>query len=494
MNAMPHVTLPKVGTAEAWREAARACLSARIPPEAITWSRGPGEAVLWTEDEPPPAAKVGAIRVPESFVHLAAQVAWHSHPECFARLYAVLWRLRTEPQLMQDAADRDLTALRQMERAVHRDLHKLKAFVRFREIGDRTAPRRRFAAWIEPAHYTLEPAAPFFARRFGDMDFSIATPDLVLHVEDGTVRFEEGMERPDLPEDAAEELWLTYFRNVFNPARLKVDRMLAEMPRRYWQNLPETAAIPDLLAGAEDRARAMAAAAPTRAPVYAHRIAARAAQPRPAPAPAPEAPQGLLASLRDEENACTRCPLFAGATQAVPGEGPSDAPLMMVGEQPGDQEDLTGRPFVGPAGQLFDQCLRDTGIERSAVFLTNAVKHFKHALKGVRRVPQAPNGGEIAACRWWLHQELSLIRPRLVVALGASAAEALTGSRDGILQRRGTLEEGPGGVPVFLTVHPSFLLRLPDPVAREMETERFKEDLATAKGYLEKLLGHEGAP
>ena len=162
---------------------------------------------------------------------------------------------------------------------------------------------------------------------------------------------------------------------------------------------------------------------------------------------------------------------------------------MLVGEQPSDQDDLLGRPFMGPSGQLLDQLLRDAGIERGSVFLTNAVRHFKHRVKGGRRIHASPNGGEIAACRWWLHQELSLVRPRLVVALGASAAESLTGSREGILKRRGTLEEGPDGLPVFLTVHPSFLLRLPDPVAREMETERFRQDLVAAKAHLEKLAG-----
>ncbi len=482
MNRMPHVTLPKVGTDQAWREAARACLSARIPPEAITWTRGPAEAVLFSDDEPPPAAKVGAIRVPESFVHLAAQVVWHKDPERFARLYGVLWRLRTTPDLMQDTADKDLTALRQMERAVHRDLHKLKAFVRFREIGERNARRRRFAAWFEPAHFTLELAAPFFARRFADMDWLIATPDLVARFEDGVVKFEEGADRPDLPEDAAEDLWLTYFRNIFNPSRVKTARMLAEMPKRYWKNLPETAAIPDLLQNAETRVRAMAEAAPTRAPFYAKAIAARPAPPKPSPA----AP-GLI-SLKEEEDACTRCPLHAQATQAVPGEGPLDAAMMMVGEQPGDQEDLAGRPFVGPAGQLFDQILREAGIDRSKVFLTNAVKHFKYTIKGTRRIHQSPNTGEISACRWWLRQEVSLVRPKLLVALGASAAESLTGSRDGILKRRGTIEGGPDDIPVFLTVHPSFLLRLPDPVAKEMETEKFRQDLLSAREHLEKLL------
>lgn len=479
---MPHVTLPKVGTDRAWREAARACLAARLPPERVSWSRGPAEDILFEEGEAPAPARPGPIRVPESFVELARGVAWHRDPERFARLYAFLWRLVRSPALMQDAADRDLVALRAMERAAARDLHKLKAFVRFREIGDRGAPRRRFAAWFEPAHFTLEPAAPFFARRFADMDFSIATPDLILHCEEGAVRFEEGAERPDLPPDAAEGLWLTYFRNIFNPARLKPDRMLAEMPRKYWKNLPETAAIPDLLAGAEARVRGMAEAAPTRAPFYAKALATRPRAPAPPP---PEA--GTLAALRAEVGACTRCPLQEGATQAVPGEGPLDAALMLVGEQPGDQEDLAGRPFVGPAGQLLDEILAQAGIDRRGVFLTNAVKHFKYTLKGKRRLHQSPSGGEIGACRFWLAQEVALVRPRLIVALGASAAESLTGSREAILKRRGGIEAGPEGLPVFLTVHPSFLLRLPDPVSKEMETERLRQDLIAAREYLERL-------
>jgi DNA polymerase len=477
------VTLPKVGTDKAWREAARACLQAGLRPEQVSWSRGPAEAVLFEEGEAPPAAKPGPIRVPESFVALAGEVAWHRDPERFGRLYAFLWRLRGNPQLMQDAADRDLVALRSMERAVRRDLHKLKAFVRFREIGERTAARRRFAAWFEPSHLTLEPSAPFFARRFADMDFSIATPDLILHCEDGVVRFEEGANRPDLPEDAAEELWLTYFRNIFNPARVKVDRMLAEMPRKYWKNLPETAAIPDLLAQAESRVRGMAETAPTRAPFFAKALAAR---PKGPAAPPPEA--GSLAALRAEEAACTRCPLFAEATQVVSGEGPVGARLMMVGEQPGDQEDLAGRPFVGPAGQLFDEVLAQVGLERRDLYLTNAVKHFKYTLKGKRRIHQSPASGEISACRWWLGQEIRIVKPRLIVALGASAAESLTGSREGILKRRGSIEEGPEELPVFLTVHPSFLLRLPDPVSREMETERFRQDLTAAREHLDRLV------
>ena len=132
--------------------------------------------------------------------------------------------------------------------------------------------------------------------------------------------------------------------------------------------------------------------------------------------------------------------------------------------------------------------MAQAGIDRSKVVLTNAVKHFKFTLKGVRRIHQSPNGGEIAACRWWLAQEVALVRPRLIVALGASAAESLTGTKGGILKRRGGIEAGPDGIPVFLTVHPSFLLRLPDPVAQEMETERFRADLVAARAELGRLM------
>jgi DNA polymerase len=233
----------------------------------------------------------------------------------------------------------------------------------------------------------------------------------------------------------------------------------------------------------------MAEAAPTRAPVYADRLAARAsAKPRSAPSPAPDAPVGHLASLRDEENACTRCPLFAGATQAVPGEGPSDARLLMVGEQPGDQEDLAGRPLRRPprASSSTASCATRASTART-VFLTNAVKHFKYTIKGVRRIHQSPNGGEISPATGGCARSWTSCRRSSSWRWAPSAAQSLTGNREAILKRRGTLEEGPNGVPVFLTIHPSFLLRLPDPVAKELETERFKEDLLAAKAHLERL-------
>jgi DNA polymerase len=192
-----------------------------------------------------------------------------------------------------------------------------------------------------------------------------------------------------------------------------------------------------------------------------------------------------LDALRDSAAACTRCPLHGPATQVVFGEGPTDAPVMIVGEQPGDKEDVAGRPFVGPAGQLFTEQAEAAGIDRDAYYVTNAVKHFKYVQKGRRRIHQKPAASEISACRWWLDQELDAVDPDVVVAMGATALHALTGKGAGILKRRGTVEETRDGRPLLITVHPSYLLRLPDESMRADETERFRADLSLIPGLLE---------
>jgi DNA polymerase len=305
------------------------------------------------------------------------------------------------------------------------------------------------------------------------MDWRILTPDVCAVFEAGRLRFEVDLPRPELPPDASEALWVTYFRNIFNPARLKVRAMRSEMPRKYWKNLPEASAIPDLVADAPARARAMALAAPTLAPVRA--AAARAQQEAFA-----SSWSGPAEALPRDIAACTRCPLHRTATQAVAGEGPLDAPLMIVGEQPGDLEDLAGRPFVGPAGQLFDRIAARVGLDRRRAFVTNAVKHFKFVPRGRRRIHQRPDAGEVQHCRWWLEAEVAQVRPRLILAMGATAALALTGSGTRLTERRGSLEPGPGGVPVLLTLHPAYLLRLPDGERRGTAETAFEADLLRA--------------
>jgi DNA polymerase len=190
-------------------------------------------------------------------------------------------------------------------------------------------------------------------------------------------------------------------------------------------------------------------------------------------------PKQSLATLKKETAHCTRCDLYRHATQTVFGEGPPHAAIVLVGEQPGDQEDLAGKPFVGPAGQLLDRALEEAGIERDKVYVTNAVKHFKFEPRGKRRIHAKPNASEISACRWWLEREFASLDPAIVVALGATAAQALSGHAVSVTKVRGR-ETDLMGRRGLITVHPSYLLRIPDADAKAMAYKKFVADLKHA--------------
>ncbi|MGV6875271.1 UdgX family uracil-DNA binding protein [Pseudochelatococcus sp. B33] len=448
------VTLPEHDTLKAWREAARRAISHRIAPDAIDWNGADG---LFAAAPLPDHAGAHEVRVPQAFLKLAGSVIWHSAPERFAALYQALWRLdRNEgnPLSQADPLGRRLSL---MSKAVGRDIHKMHAFVRFRELPSAGA-RRSFAAWFEPEHNTLEPGSAFFARRFADMDWLIATPRLTARFEAGRLTFSPGSTRPDLPEDASQTLWATYFANIFNPARIKLDAMRAEMPKKYWKNLPETRLIPQMLADAGARVARMREAGASRPRAGAATVSNRYRATLPQ---APERPR-TLEEARAAALQCRRCSLCEAATQTVWGEGRPDAQAMIVGEQPGDREDLEGRPFVGPAGRLLRVAMTEAGLDPASTWLTNAVKHFKFMPRGKQRLHQNPNRGEITHCRWWLGLELGLIRPRIAVALGASAAFALTADGSPLSSRRGHIETGLYGGPVLITWHPAHILRVRD--------------------------------
>jgi DNA polymerase len=187
-----------------------------------------------------------------------------------------------------------------------------------------------------------------------------------------------------------------------------------------------------------------------------------------------------LAALREAEAACRRCPLYKDATQVVPGEGRLRARLMLIGEQPGDQEDLAGKPFVGPAGRILDQALVDAGIDRDTVFVTNAVKHFKHEMRGKRRLHKKPNAYEIERCKWWLEQERAIVKPPVLVALGATGARSIFGRAVTIGKMRGTPHRLADGTIAFVTIHPSWLLRIREKADKERERRNFVADLRMA--------------
>ena len=210
-----------------------------------------------------------------------------------------------------------------------------------------------------------------------------------------------------------------------------------------------------------------------------HSAHSHADQPELFRGPVAEARPATLRQVKAAAETCERCPLYKDATQTVFGEGPAHAPVIFVGEQPGDQEDLQGTPFVGPAGKMLNRALEEAGVDRTQVYVTNAVKHFKFEPRGKRRIHQKPNTGEIERCKWWLDKELSLVKPKLTVALGATAARALFGRTTTISKVRGEFLALPehDGIEVFVTVHPSSLLRAPDPETKEREYKRFVADM-----------------
>ena len=451
---MTTITLASPDDFDGFRGAVRRLIGAAVAPEAVSWQVAGDAGGLFGADEPPPAD--AELRVPKAFPDLARRVICNRDAERFALLHMALVRLQAHPKLLEDSADPLVRRLELLAKAVGRDVHKMRAFVRFREVPDPEG--ERFAAWFEPEHHIVRLNAGFFVRRFANMRFSILTPELCAHWDCKETVFTPGATKADVPDDdPIEATWKTYYASIFNPARLKVAAMTSEMPKKYWKNLPEAALIPELIAGATKRTRTMIDAGQV---------------------------SGSLGDLRAEASACQRCDLWRPATQTVFGEGPTGAALMLVGEQPGDQEDLAGRPFVGPAGQLLDAALVEAGIDRSKAWVTNAVKHFKFEPRGKRRIHAKPDTGEINACRWWLDAERAALKPKVVVALGASAARGLTGKTVTIGKERGRAIAQPDGSELWITVHPSYLLRIEDPAMAAAERVKFVSDLVAVQARL----------
>jgi DNA polymerase len=362
--------------------------------------------------------------------------------------------------------DPDVHHLTTMGKSIRRDIHKMRAFVRFRAIekgGDTW-----HVAWFEPEHHIVERNAKFFVERFAGMKWAILTPDRCVAWDGKALSFSPGVDRSAAPEaDPLEALWLTYYGNIFNPARIKTHAMTAEMPKKYWKNLPEAAVIPTLLNEAPARVAQM--------------LEMSAMKTAPHPAEIPETRS--LRSLEKAAAKCTACPLYRNATQVVFGRGAREAKLMFVGEQPGDQEDRAGEPFVGPAGKLLDRALAEAGIDRGLCYVTNAVKHFKWEPRGKHRIHKNPSASEAAACHPWLEAELDLVRPEVLICLGATAARAVVGPQARVLRDRGSLIVSPYCDKTMVTIHPSALLRAPDE-DRQAGYALMVEELRRAYGWL----------
>ncbi|WP_201860797.1 UdgX family uracil-DNA binding protein [Microvirga soli] len=442
-----------------FRKAVRWLIAEELAPQHVVFAIDDAPGLFGDEtvmDAPP-------VSIPKGVSRLIEQVVCHGDPERYALLYGLVWRvLNGERDLLEVASDPLVHRIDLMARSVRRDLHKMHAFVRFRRMQGEL---ERFAAWFEPEHFILEAAAPFFVDRFRSMDWTILTPIGSTRWDRHELTFGPPGRREDAPdEDSFEEGWRGYYESVFNPARVNPTAMRAEMPKKYWRNMPETAAIPGLIQTAAQRVERMIEQEATM--------------------PTKRTPERAIQAMWDQEpktleelNAiiAKAGPLVPGATQAVFGEGPHHAEIVFVGEQPGDQEDLQGRPFVGPAGKLLTKAMREAGIEREQAYLTNAVKHFKFDQRGHRRIHAKPTAGEVKHYRPWLMKELELVRPKLIVALGATAVLALSGKATPITRSRGRAKFG--AYEGYITVHPSYLLRLPDEATKQEAYEAFLNDL-----------------
>jgi probable DNA metabolism protein len=444
-----------------WREVARPLLSADIAPEQIEWRAGTAFQPL----DPTTPAATASVRLSRQLIDLLESIACYRHAGRWELMYRLAWRSMHKPGLLEDAADPDVHHATKMAKAVDREVHKMHAFVRFREL-DHENGEKMYYAWFEPTHEVLRLGVPFFRLRFPNMDWMIATPDGTALWRNGELQFVATPDKSSLPKaDAHESLWRTYYRNICNVTRINPPAMQRDMPKRYWHNLPEAVEIHALLrdgqANFSQRQREVMDVEMAKA----------------------RAVQRALADLPDYSGgptACRRCDIWRHATQAVLGEGSIAASIMLVGEQPGDEEDLRGRPFVGPAGRVLDEALQNAGLQRGELYITNAVKHFKWQPRGKRRLHKRPDAAEVAACNHWLDAEVEQIKPRIIVALGASALRAVAGLTDSIESARTLQIPHASGAQVVCTYHPAAILRA-DPAEAELLRQHLVGDLRRAR-------------
>ena len=428
---MPNVALRTETDWDGWRQATRALVLAGVPPSEVTWSIGEP-----TRDLPTGS---GTFAVSRALVSLASLAIQARDQDRFGLLYGLVWRANAGDNPLASDTDPDLSLARRLALAVRADAHRMRTHMRFMPAED------RLLGWYAPAHYVLEANAQRLVRRFPAAAFSLITPDGSAHWDRIELRFGTGLRHPE-DDDTLLAWWNAHGGAVLDDATVGTSVPEAEDLDEAPRPLDRPALGPVVLDLGAD----------------------------------PE----LRTAMR-QSTTCHRCPLHAPATQTVFGEGPAGAAAMFIGEQPGDQEDIIGRPFVGPAGQLLDRAMEEAGIDRRTIYITNAVKHFKFTPRGSRRIHQAPSPEEIQICRFWLDGERVQLRPKLLVLMGASGARAVLGRPVAVTRERGRAFRLEDGQLAFMTVHPSYLLRIPDEAGKAREYQAFVRDLTMVRDLLD---------
>jgi probable DNA metabolism protein len=465
-----------------WRHAARRLLAEQVPPDAVQWSEASNHADLFSaigdqdapttdqlaDAQPHAIARPAATSIPSALLGMLESASCYRAADRYAFLYKIMWRWQAGQREVLSAADEDGARLHAMVKTIRREKHKMHAYLRFRERPTESgAPQ--FVAWFEPEHDVLPQVAEHFSRRMGRTTWMIGTPEGTM-LWDGS-RIQAGpavMHGPEDIADSGEAMWLTYYRSIFNPARLNTKVMQGHVANRYWKNMPEGALVPAMIADAANGAQRHG---------QTDTVGARHGVTIPISADDAQ-PKRQQPSTLDQ---CRRCELWRNATQAVPGVGPTSAQIMLVGEQPGDQEDLAGKPFIGPAGQVLDDAFTKSSLSRDSVYVTNAVKHFKWEPRGKRRLHKTPAQQEINACAYWLEEELAAVKPKVIVALGGTALKAVLGNPKATLTDK-------LGVPfqhekrwIVVVYHPSYILRVPGDEAKAHAMQVLVDGLAKAR-------------
>lgn len=418
-----------------WREKARQLLSKNIHFDDVEWitdEHGMLFGDFWQDIE-----VNSTPRVPREFLDLALSVSAYRDNSTWSLLYRSLYRLVfLDQRLLDNPLDTDVMELHSRAKLVSRDIHKMKAFVRFKEVQSEEGTI--YMAWHRPDHRIIRLAAPFFKDRFNGMKWVIMTEDETANWNGEELTFTEGVPKEKAPQfDDKEDLWKTYYRAIFNPARIKISAMKKELPVRHWKTLPETELITGLIQEAPERLEEF----------Y---LSQR------------KAPDVQYSSLEDMNEAlmkCRACGICEKATAPVKGSGPKQAEVLVIGEQPGNEEDLQGLPFVGPAGNVLNEALKQVGILRQDLYLTNAVKGFKYLPKAHMRWHKGASISEITTCKSWLKKEIELVRPKTIVCLGRSAALSVIGKMVKIEDVRGRWFESAFGTKTIILPHPASILR-----------------------------------
>jgi uracil-DNA glycosylase len=438
-----------------WRESARRGLTLGVPPERFNWYL----PELCVGDE---SLAVASPMVPGTFLTWANKIALHKDESKWTVLYKLLWRMHHgEPFLLQEEQDADVARALFLGKAVDRDILKMQLFVRFHESHGLKV------AWYKPEHFISEDVATYFVRKMPEETWLLHTPQLTVRWSGKELEYSAGLETvPRFLIDEGEDVWQRYYHAQFNPHRERIRVSGSDM---------------QLCSGGVTQ------------------VASRPKNPANPPPPKtkadpPETAQ--LSRLKSAAKSCLVCPFARNSTQTVFGEGPKRAALMLIGEQPGDQEDRSGHPFVGPAGAMLDEILKELGVPRDEVYVTNAVKHFKFIQRGKRRLHQKPNGSEMSACRPWLEKEIAAVRPKVIIALGATAAASLCVRTVKITTERGEWldTEWAENSKALATWHPSAILRSMDEQSAKEKREQLKSDLKKAWNAVKKLSSMRAIP